>query len=240
MDTSNQTNNDIGNDIANAANSYIGSNAYGLYRYGSGTSSGTPKDDVFINSVLAKAGSGFDGNRPTLADWTDPNADIPGWMKVNGPIQAGDVLATQTPIRMDDYSPNGQSLGIATGNGTSIGIQSGQQVAENTFGHEDGHDPIVRRVSQEAPSQQNGNAPNQDLERATTIAGGYVGGQLGARFGGPAWGLLGAIAGGLGGNYMARHTQTGRIPQIPNISQPTASPIDGVAPGDPGSKGYTD
>jgi hypothetical protein len=230
----------VGQSIADTAQSMVGNGSYGLYRYSSGIPAGTPKDDAFVNTVLAGSGNDFGGKAPSLSDWTDPNSDIPGFARVSGPPQAGDVLATQTPVRMDGYSPNGQSLGIATGNGTSIGIHAGQQIAENTFGHEDGHDPIVRRVSQEAPSQQNGNAPNQDLERATTIAGGYVGGQLGARFGGPAWGLLGAIAGGLGGNYMARHTQTGRLPQIPNISQPTASPIDGVAPGDPGSKGYTD
>lgn len=146
MDLNDSEGADVGQSIADSARSMVGDGGYGLYRYSNGIPAGTPKDNAFVNTVLANTGNDFGGKPPSLSDWANPDAKIPGFAQVAGPPRAGDVLATPDPVRMDGYSPNGQSLGIATGNGTSIGIHAGQQIAENTFGHEDGHDPVIRRA----------------------------------------------------------------------------------------------
>ncbi len=87
-------------------------------------------------------------DRPDMADWADPASTIPGFALVtDGTIRAGDVLATPKRIPKSWYHGGGQQLGIATGNGTSIGIVDDDRIGENTFGVEDGHNPVVWRAT---------------------------------------------------------------------------------------------
>ena len=169
LNTDDPTSDDVGQNIADAASNMVGNGTYGLYRYSNGIPAGQPKDHAFVSSVLNQAGAGFDGNAPTLADWTDPTSDIPGWSITPGPAKAGDVIATPNPVRLDSYSPNGQSLGIATGNGTSIGIHAGHQIAENDLPNV-AINPIIRRMDQPEvkpigpiPPQPNPQPPPPDL-----------------------------------------------------------------------------
>ena len=140
-----------GQDIADAAQNLLGSNSYQMYNYNDPVPSGEPKDHQFVSDVLGNAGLGFDGDlsdHPAIADWANPDSTIPGWSTVDGPPQAGDVLATAKPIPSHWYMSPGQSLGIATGDGTSIGVRDNTRIAESDFGYGDGHDPTIWRSMQ--------------------------------------------------------------------------------------------
>jgi hypothetical protein len=65
---------------------------------------------------------------------------------VDGPPQAGDILATPKPIQTDWYYGGGQQMGIATGKDTSIGITNNMRIGESDFGLKDGHEPTIWRA----------------------------------------------------------------------------------------------
>jgi hypothetical protein len=116
--TTNETALLTADDIVNAAKTHLNSNSFQLYNYNDGVPSGEPKDHQFLSKTLDSLGIGFDGDiskHPTIDDWADPNSHIPDWPVVNGPAQAGDVLATSKPIPRHWYFSPGQSIGIATG-----------------------------------------------------------------------------------------------------------------------------
>ena len=168
-------------DIVGAARNQLDSNAYQLYNYNDGVPSGVPKDHQFIANVLNNAGlDGFDGDIDTLPgiqDWANPNSSIPGWTPVSGPPQAGDVLATDKPIPTHWYVSPGQSMGIATGDGTTIGVQDNNRVAESDFGLQDGHDPTIWRSTQLADGDANGDdgAVSQLADDQPSVDGGIKG-----------------------------------------------------------------
>lgn len=141
-----------GDDIVDAARNYTGSLGYKLFSYSNQTPSGQPKDNHFVADTLDDADLGFGddpSDRPSIADWTDPSSDIPGFAPVtDGSIQAGDVLASAKPIPKNWYTGKGQYLGIATGNDTSLGIVDNDRIGENQFGFLPGHDPLVWRSTQ--------------------------------------------------------------------------------------------
>ena len=144
-----------GSDIVDAARNTGDGLTYKLYGHSYETPSGQPKDAHFVGDMLDKAGLGFGdklSDRPTIADWADPKSDIPGWQPVrDGSIQPGDVLATAKPIPLSSYHGGGQQLGIATGDGTSIGIVDNDRIGENDFGHQDGHNPVTWRSTNRFP-----------------------------------------------------------------------------------------
>ena len=156
-----------GADIVDATRNQIGSLCYKLYGYSNNTPSGVPKDDHFIANTLDNAGLAFGGNpsaRPSAADWADPNSTIPGWMPVtDGSIRAGDVLATSKPAPRSWYEGGGQQLGIATGDGTSVGVVDNNRVGESDFGFRDGHNPTVWRSALLA----NASSPEPDAPSAS-------------------------------------------------------------------------
>jgi len=141
-----------GADIVAAARDNGDNLTYKLYGYGNETPAGQAKDHHFVADTLDKAGIGFGDDqaaRPAIAHWADPDQDIPGWPVVrDGTIRPGDVLATAKPIPLSSYHGGGQQLGIATGNGTSVGVVDNDRVGESDFGHREGHDPVVRRYAQ--------------------------------------------------------------------------------------------
>ena len=160
-------------DIVDAARNQMDSNAYQLYNYNDGIPSGEAKDHQFVANTLYNAGLGFDGDiskHPSIADWADPNTDIPGWSVVDGPAQAGDVLANSKPIATHWYMSPGQSMGIATGDDTSIGVLDNNRVAESTFGFEDGHEPTIRR-SDAVQMAQNMGCNTPDTSRGPILDG---------------------------------------------------------------------
>ncbi len=141
-----------GDDIVDAASSQIGSLGYKRYGYSNSTPAGVPKDNHFIADTLDTAGLGFGDNpsdRPSTADWADPSSTIPGWQPVtDGSIQPGDVLATPKPIARNWYEGGGQQLGVATGNGTSIGVVDNNRIGESGWGFQDGQSPTIWRSTQ--------------------------------------------------------------------------------------------
>lgn len=151
-----------GDDIADAASSQVGSLGYKRYGWSNDTPAGVPKDNHFIADALDSAGLGFGDNpsdRPSTADWADPSSTIPGWQPVtDGSVQPGDVLATPNPIARNWYEGGGQQLGVATGNGTSIGVIDNNRIGESDWGFQDGHDPVVWRSTQLADDNSPGNA----------------------------------------------------------------------------------
>ena len=187
-----------GDDIADAARSMLGDSTYQLYNYNDGVPSGEPKDHQFVSNVLSKAGLGFDGaidTHPTADDWANPNSNIPGFSPVQGPPQAGDILATQKPIQTDWYYGGGQQMGIATDSNSSIGITNNMRIGESDFGLKDGHDPTIWRADQAADSGSSVSAMGMDetpeqqqdsdkWRERTGIAGGIIGGAIGLSRGG--------------------------------------------------------
>ena len=180
-------------DIVDAARNQLDSNAYQLYNYNDGIPSGEPKDHQFVANVLNNAGlTNFDGDiskQPSISDWANPNSDIPGWTNVEGPPQAGDILATDKPIPSHWYVSPGQSIGIATGDGTSIGIRDNNRIAESDFGLQEGHDPTIWRSTQLASSNtpqnqtddqpQNKTPQQQQEDDEIDKIGGKIGGYIG-------------------------------------------------------------
>jgi hypothetical protein len=137
-----------GDHIADAARSMLDNNTYQLYSYNDGVPSGQAKDHQFVSNVLGKLGLGFDGDidkHPSADDWGNPRSSIPGFRTVNGPPQAGDILATQKPIQTDWYYGGGQQMGIATGKDSSVGILNNMRIGESDFGLKDGHEPTIWR-----------------------------------------------------------------------------------------------
>jgi len=152
-----------GDNIVDAARSQLGSLGYKTYGFSNDVPAGVPKDHHFIADTMDSAGLGFGdkpSDRPSIGAWAAPQSNIPGWHPVSdGTVQAGDVLATPKPIAQDWYHGGGQQLGVATGNGTSVGIVDNDRIGENTFGLEDGHGPTVWRASQlAAATPQSGDA----------------------------------------------------------------------------------
>ena len=234
-----------GDDIVGAARNQLYSNAYQQYNYNDGVPSGVPKDLQFVANVLNNAGlDGFDGDIDTLPgiqDWANPNSSIPGWTPVSGPPQAGDVLATDKPIPTHWYVSPGQSMGIATGDGTTIGVQDNNRVAESDFGLQDGHDPTIWRsnVAMGASAAQPGGC-QPETDRSIEIdtgdifdrVGTAVGGLIGAR-GGSGSAAAGAVVGGIMGKAIGNGV--GRV----KVPLPTRS-CNGTEDGGPGSPGNTD
>ncbi len=221
-----------GGDVVDAASSQIGSLGYKKYGYSSATPSGVPKDNHFVADTLDTVGLGFDDNpfgRPSTADWADPNSTIPGWQTVDdGSIQAGDVLATPKPIARNWYEGGGQQLGIATGNGTSIGIVDNNRVGESDFGLKDGQNPVVRRSTQLADAQPQDDPPLAAPRPPVTTEElppppGQSGCPVGTRGDCPWAGGKGSIPGT--GDKM----QTVPPPTADDI--PTAGPPIGISPG---------
>jgi hypothetical protein len=167
-----------GGDIVDAARKYSGSLGYKLYNYNNQTPSGVPKDNHFIADALDDSGVGFGDDprdRPSIADWADPSSAIPGFAPVSdGSVQAGDVLATAKPIPKNWYTGKGQYLGIATGDGTSLGIVDNDRIGENQFGLLPGHDPVVWRSTQLAdadPADTNQNMRYGSGQSQPTLLG---------------------------------------------------------------------
>ena len=235
-----------GDDIVDAARNSGDGLTYKLYGHSNETPSGQPKDAHFVGDTLDKVGLGFGdklSDRPTIADWADPRSNIPGWHAVgDGSIQPGDVLATAKPIPLSSYHGGGQQLGVATGDGTSIGIVDNDRIGENDFGHQDGHNPTTWRSTNLAAASS---SPPDDgdykdaIKDGAALTGGYIGGTIGSRLGGFPGGLAGTVVGGIGGSWLGTKIQSGKV-TIPRIPGVISGPIKGVAPGDPGSPGNTD
>jgi hypothetical protein len=134
-----------GGGIVSAAKASLGSLNYKLFGY-NGLPSGQQKDHQFVADALDRSGLGFSGNKiPAASDWADPAVDISGWNVVDGPIQANDVLAMPKGKPDHWYFQPGQQMGIATGDGTSIGIRNNNQIAESNWGFRDDDQPTIRR-----------------------------------------------------------------------------------------------
>ena len=88
-----------------------------------------------------------------MSQWADPNYAIPGWPVVDGPAQQGDILSAVTNAKEDGYFRPGQQMGIATGDGTSIGIHRNETVQETDWGFRDGQDPTIRRNDTQGDDQ---------------------------------------------------------------------------------------
>jgi len=158
-----------GADIASYARKRVGQIGYKTYGYGNETPSGIPKDHHFVADTLEDAGIGFGDrlkDRPSIDAWASPSSAILGWQPVSdGSVQAGDVLATTKRIPQSWYNGGGQQLGIATGEGTSVGIVDNDRVGENTFGHEPDHNPTVWRSTQLSDGPTAGEANSQQLSQ---------------------------------------------------------------------------
>jgi len=223
-----------GGDIVDAARNAGDGLGYKLYGYGQGTPAGQPKDHHFVADTLDKAGIGFgdDTARPAIAHWADPDTEIPGWAVVrDGSIQPGDVLATAKPVPLSSYHGGGQQLGIATGNGTSIGIVDNDRVGESDFGHREGHDPVVRRSENLASA--NAAQDDKDLEDDITAGSALLGGAAGRFIGGGLLGPAGQLIGGVGGALIGR--KIGRKAARGQLRGTNSGPD-----GSPGSPGNTD
>lgn len=110
------------------------------------------KDHQFVADTLGQAGlpvSDEPSQRPALDQWGDPKADIPGWPVVDGPAQAGDVLTDANPQPRHWYFRPGQAMGIATGDGTSVGVgvDENHQIKESDWGFRNGDQPVIRRAT---------------------------------------------------------------------------------------------
>jgi len=233
-----------GNDIVDAARNSGGGLTYKLYGHSYEPPSGQPKDTHFVGDTLDKAGLGFGDNlsdRPTIADWANPKSNIPGWHTVgDGSIQPGDVLATAKPIPLSSYHGGGQQLGIATGDGTSIGIVDNDRIGENDFGRQDGHNPVTwRSTNLAAASPPDDGDYNDGIRDGSGAAGGLLGEAIGKRFGGPIGQIVGGVAGAVGGGWLGTKVQAGKIKMPPN-PKVISGPVPGIAPGYPGSPGDTD
>ena len=233
-----------GDDIVDAARNTGDGLTYKLYGHSNETPSGQPKDAHFVGDTLDKVGLGFGdklSDRPTIADWADPRSNIPGWHAVgDGSIQPGDVLATAKPIPLSSYHGGGQQLGVATGDGTSIGIVDNDRVGENDFGHQDGHNPTTwRSTNLAAASSPDDGDYNDGIRDGSGAAGGLLGEAIGKRFGGPIGQIVGGVAGAVGGGWLGTKKQAGKIKMPPN-PKVISGPVPGIAPGYPGSPGDTD
>jgi hypothetical protein len=155
--------------------------------------SGELKDHQFISKTLNALGIGFDGDiskHPSIGDWADPNTYIPNWPVVDGPVQAGDVLATSRPIPRHWYFSPGQSIGIATGDGTSLGIRDNNRIEESDHGLNPDHDPTIRRYAQLAANTtlippdpaKPLTEPPKDIHMGENLYGSGSSGQQGTNF----------------------------------------------------------
>jgi hypothetical protein len=197
----------------------LDNNTYQLYSYNDGVPSGQAKDHQFVSNVLGKLGLGFDGDidkHPTADHWGNPNSTIPGFSTVDGPPQAGDILATQKPIQTDWYYGGGQQMGIATGKDSSVGIINNMRIGESDFGLKDGHEPTIWRADAVAnmgsPVSNAGQDPGLcqpgqtgpqqyiDVDTADILdrIGGVAGGAAGLAGGLPSI-IAGTLLGGYGG-----------------------------------------
>jgi len=135
--------------IMNSANTWKNHSPYGLSAINKDMGAGQAKDHQWVGDTLTQAGTGsFDTpqTRPSIADWADKNADIPGWNVVDGPARKGDVLAMAKPNNPVFGMRLGQ-MGIATGDGTSIGMPMGGDIMEGDIGLADGDNATIRRYA---------------------------------------------------------------------------------------------
>ena len=155
-------------DIVNAAKDQLGSGSYQLYSFNDPIPSGVPKDHQFIADVLSGLGGAKfgdqSGNIPSISDWADPEVPISGWDVVSDDPQAGDIVATQKPIPSHWYMSPGQSIGVVTGDGSSIGVKDNMSIAESDFGMQEDHQPTVRRCNQLSSNVVSNDTGNQDQE----------------------------------------------------------------------------
>jgi hypothetical protein len=208
--------------------------------------SGAPKDHQFVSNVLSNVGLGFDGDidkHPTADDWANPKSYIPGFKTVDGPPQAGDILATAKPIQTDWYYGGGQQMGIASGQGSSIGIVNNMRIGENDFGHQDGHDPTIWRsnvVSEmgspvgndlnKSPQQEQEENCEKWMTRGLGVAGGAIGRKT----------IIGPSAGSLGGMFIGDQIGPRICPKIGDTFTRPNPIIPPGTPGSPGTPGNTD
>jgi hypothetical protein len=138
-----------GDGVHAVARGSIGSSKYITNATNDDLGAGVQKDAQFVGDMLNQAGLGFDSKVsawPTAAQWADPTQPIANWSVVDGPTQAGDVLATaKGDMSKGAYFRPGQQMGIATGNDSSIGVHDNGTVAETDWGFRPDDAPTIRR-----------------------------------------------------------------------------------------------
>lgn len=114
-----------------------------------GFKEGTYKYNLFADSQYEAAGYHLPNiggslmarmvgmNPPGAQNLSNPNYSVPGWPVVQGPAQAGGLIAYQGHV------------GIVTGEGRSISA-SPSGVVENDWGFHSGQTPIIRRCACQA------------------------------------------------------------------------------------------
>lgn len=134
--------------LAGNASADTGSSQWAYAKKNGDFGKNTNKCNQFVDDKVRQSGgdlpqpNGWFGGNPIVAgQWADPSYQIEGWSVVQGPAQAGDIIA----VKMNGNGYTGH-VGIVTGQGqtTSAGDKV---ILTNDWGFRAGDNPTIRRCS---------------------------------------------------------------------------------------------